>query len=275
MDPSEAFSTSPAAAPPVGQRPIVEAGEMPAWLAKPAAPPSAAQRWGRRFMFLGAAVLTVALAGGATMLGLDLYESQRSMEVVAGSSQANPVSPGTLPFVEKRPTSVPPLVLLPPDPNGKKEAPAVAVPVAGATEPAASVIVTKDVKEVVSAPVPAPVRTAPDTTTAPIATPKALPAAPVAAAPAPPAAAAAPTAEPVVRPKVALAKKPAPAAKRPATPVLAKVKPAKPIKGTMLQPPRERSEDSARDDAPAAPRQAIDRRCRPGELARECEARTR
>ena len=241
---------------------------MPAWLAKAPAAPTAAQRWGRRFMFLGAAMLAVALAGGATMLGLDLYESHASMEVVASSSQASPVQAapaGTLPFVDKRPSSVPPLVLLPPDPNAKKD---VAAPVAAPTP----------VKEVAAAAAAAAAAVA----APPVAVVKKTPAA-VAAAPAKPAAApavqSAPAAQvaakPVSRAKIATARKPATTAKRPAKPLLARAKTVKPVKGTMLQPPRDRLDERARDDERPAPRQAIDRRCRPGELARECEARTR
>lgn len=213
-------------------------------------------------MFFGAAVLAVALAGGATMLGLDLYESHASMEVVANSSQATPVQPaqsGTLPFVEKRPSSVPPLVLVPPDPNAKK----AAAPVAAQAE----------VKEEVAAAAPTPAQ---KPVIAPVpATTKAVPAKPLAAAIAVQPPAAAPVApKPVAKAKLA-AKKPATAAKRAAKPVLAKARTDRPIKGTMLQPPRDRSDEQARDDDRPAPRQAIDRRCRPGELARECEARTR
>lgn len=279
LDPSDAFSTAPVAAAAPQQPPVPQAGDMPAWLANQSAPSSAAQRWGRRLMFLGAAVLAVALAGGATMLGLDLYESNASMEVVASSSQGSPVQPapsGTLPYVEKRPSSVPPLVLLPPDANAKKDA---AAPVAAEAAVKEAVAVDAAVPE--SAPTEAKV-TAPAVSAVNKTPVAAVPAKPVVAAPVKPAATApvqspanAIAAKPVSRPKPAAAKKTATVAKRPAKPVLARAKPARPIKGTMLQPPRDRSDERARDDDRPAPRQAIDRRCRPGELARECEARTR
>ena len=79
-------------------------------------------------------------------------------------------------------------------------------------------------------------------------------------------------AKPKPSPEV-LAKKAAILAKRIATPVEPKahIRP-KPVKGIMLQPPQDRGLDPAFQDPP---RQAIDRRCRAGELARECEARIR
>ena len=235
-------------------------------------------------MFLGAALLTVAVAAGATMLALDLYESNSSMEVVAAGSQAQvagvapPAANGDLPFIEKRASNLPPLVLLPHDPNvvNKKAAPVLAAP-DGAPAQAA-----------VEAPQPAP-PLAPDVTISPEQGVVAPPV--VAKKPEKPAltvVAVRPERSPVKPIKVAaqppkkltakptpavIAKKAAAQAKRIATPVLAKAPPrARPIKGTMLQPPRERGLDPAFQDPP---RQAIDRRCRPGELARECEARTR
>ncbi len=233
---------------------------MPVWLTNPPSAETAGQRWGRRFMFLGAAVLTVAVGAGATYIVLDLQESNSSMAVVAANA---PVEPGavkrlpepaqiaTLPYIEKRQPSVPPLVLLPQDAAAAKKdaaaAAALAAPVVQAAAPAAVIAAPP---KVVSAPAPLVVK-------------KVEKPAPVVAATAQAPKKVALAAKPIVKPKP-VAKKPV---KRPVE--LAK---AKPVKGTMLQPPRERLD--ADDDAVTL-RKAIDRRCRPGELARECEARTR
>ena len=247
---------------------------MPAWLSNPPAAPTAGQRWGRRLMFLGAALLTVAVAGGATMLGLDLYESNSSMDVVAANSKPQvAASADALPFVEKRTTNLPPMVLLPQDANAASKKAAAATPavppeVVAQLAPAAPVpeIAPKIEKAVVTPPLAAKKVEKP---ILPVVAAKKDVIKPVKLAPPPPK-------------KVALAPKPTPAmvakkaalqAKRIANPVLAKAQPrAKPVKGTMLQPPRERGRDPAFEDPP---RQAADRRCRPGELARECEARNR
>jgi hypothetical protein len=291
LEPGDAFSTAaPAGAAPLSAQPVLEAGDMPAWLAKPPAPPTAAQRWKRRAIFLAVSILTVAVAGGATLLGLELYESNASMEVVATQSQAEmaarqaapapPVSESTLPFVEKRTANVPPLVLLPQDAAAKKDAaaaaavapvqdgqPALVTEVKEATPAAAAPVVAAPVAAVVKAPAPV---------TAPAKAPVKAPAPVVAAKPASaPSDRIAGPAKPDAKPKLAAAvKKPVPAAKRPVKPVVAKARPAKPVRGTMLQPPRDRFDNDSGYERPAR-REAIDRRCRPGELARECEARTR
>ena len=70
---------------------------MPAWLNQPAAAPTAGQRWGRRFIFLGVSLLTIAVAGGATLLALDLVESNSSMAVVAANSAADVAARATPP----------------------------------------------------------------------------------------------------------------------------------------------------------------------------------
>lgn len=216
--------------------------EMPAWLKQQpaAAAPSAARRWGERIVFLGVALLAMAAAGGLTLLGLDLYETYGSTDVVAANTPAQPSS-GALPLAEKRSANLPPLVLLPQD--GKsvppQDAPLAAVP--------APLIVV-------------PPKPAPPAIKAPVKTAPAKLAAQAVAKPKPK-----PVAD-VKKPVVALKRPPAPA------PVLAKVAPrAKPpVKGT---PPRNLGRDPAFDDPP--PAAAADRSCRPGELARECEARTR
>ena len=250
--------------------PPAETVEMPAWLNQPPAAPTAGQRWGRRFMFMGVSLLSIALAAGATMLGLDWYEANSSPEVVAVSppnANTAPASVNGLPFVEKRVPTLPPLVMLPQDPNAlKKVAPVANAPVAAAEA---------QLKAAPPGAAPAPAVSAPPV----VRSPKK----PVAAAPV----AAQTLAKPVkiaAQPpkKLPLAAKltPAMAAKKAAnqarllaTQTVAKVKPnAKPVKGTTLQPPRERGLDPVFQDPP---RQAVDRRCRPGELARECEARTR
>lgn len=237
-------------------------------------------------------MVTVALAGGATLLGLDMYESRGSGEV-AVSPQANIATPsppsGTQPLVERQPSNVPPLVLLPQDPNAKKAAAAPVAPDAATAAtaavpapvpaPGAPVVAQKEGKEAGAAPRPVP---AGASNTPPVAAPKKTPAASVAAPPAQSAAVQAPAVSQL--PPASAVKKPVAAVKRPAKPVLAKAKPvkpatpAKPVKGTMLQPPRDqfddRTDELVREELPA-PRRAIDRRCRPGELARECEARTR
>lgn len=279
-----------------------KADELPAWLNKPAEP-TAGQRWGRRVLFLGASLLTVAVAAGATMLALDLYESTSSMEVVAASSQAEvarataPATSDALPFVDKRTSSLPPLVLLPQDPNAaKKKEAATAAAAAAAAAAATTAAGTTAVAPAVTAP---PERAAAAPKPALQATPepeKAVVAPPLVARklekpvpavvavrkdPAPAVATVKPVKVAVKPPKKiaakptpqAIAKKAAAQAKRIATPALAKAQPrVTPIKGKMLPPPRERGLDPVFQDPP---RQAIDRRCRPGELARECEARTR
>ena len=265
LDAGDAFSTAPAAAAAtLAAQPVLEAGDLPAWLAKPPAPPTAGERWKRRAIFLGVSILSVAVAGGATLLGLEWYESRASMEVVASQSQAEmaarqaaaPAADNTLPFVEKRTATVPPLVLVPPDAAAKKAA-APATPAAPAQDGQPALVT--EVKE------------------APQAALKPVVAAPVAAAvkapakPTPPAAGARLDAKPKL---AAAVKKPVPAAKRPLKPAVAKARPAKPVRGTMLQPPRDRFDNDGDYQRPAR-REAIDRRCRPGELARECEARIR
>ena len=263
---------------------------MPAWLSQPHTSETAGQRWGRRVVFVGVALLTVALAGGATMLGLSLYETHGSMEVVAGSSQAELAAraakpgpqgqPDGLPYVERRSPSLPPLVLLPPDPTQKKDAATAAVAPG-----------TPNVAKQADTVVPAPAPAAPAKVTAPapvVATKVEKPVAPFAAIkkpapvvaaakrpaiaaqppkPAPAAIASKSAAKPVAKAKLASAKKPNPV-KRTAATTLAR---AKPVEGRMLPPPRERDAEPVAQDPP---RRAVDRRCLPGELARECAART-
>lgn len=249
MDHSEhphAHKHEPTLAPQANVQPAIDAGEMPAWLSNQSAAPTAGQRWGRRVIFLGIALVTIAVAAGATMLALDLYESNSPMEVVAANASAPAPAP---PLLEKRVSSLPPLVMLPQEAvpaHKKEETAAVAHPqaVAETPKPAAP-----------SAPAPVTAKKVEK------------PAAPAVVA-------AKPAKKVVPKPTIAaVAKKAAIIAKRVATPAVAKVQPrARPIKGTMLQPPRERGLDPAFQEPP---RQAVDRRCRPGELARECEERTR
>ena len=306
---SDAFST-------VAPAPVTDGEEMPAWLNSSTAAPTAAQRWGRRFAFLGIAVLTIGLAGGATLLGLELYDSHHSMEVVSASAKADiaakaapstaapavapaPVAAEAAPLLEKRNPNLPPLVMLPQDPNAvaKKDPPAAGTPPAAPSVPAAAATTAAAATPAVSPPAVAQVKAPPAPTVAAVPAVIAAPAplvtnklekADVPAAPGKPAKSATPTAKPAVqpvrtlagnakvaaKPKLAAAvKKPTTVAKRPATALAARAQPRnRPIKGTMLQPPRDRGLDPAFQDPP---RQAIDRRCRAGELARECEARIR
>lgn len=267
----------------------MDAGDMPAWLSNPPGPPGAGERWGRRFLFLGGALLTVAVAAGATMLALDLYESNSAMEVVAQNAPAATAAPApapadTLPFIEKRPANVPPLVLLPPDPAQQKAAAAAA----HAAEPAAVVVpavatTAGEAAPATQTPAPTPPAPTPPAPTPPLPAPPVKPVAKQQKPPAPVlakkvvkpvkvAAQAAKKIPPAAKPKLLAATK-KPVAQRPKGTQLAKAQPrVKPIKGTMLQPSRDRSSDRA--EAEPAPRAAIDRRCRPGELARECAART-
>ena len=288
--------------------PVTDAEEMPAWLNTSVAAPTAAQRWGRRFAFLGIALLTIGLAGGATMLGLELYDSHHSMEVVSASSKGDiagqagistaapasapaqaPVVAEALPVLEKRNADLPPLVMLPIDPHAapKKDAaaagvpttaPAAAVAAAEVKTPAAAPASVAEVKAPVVpkvAAAPALVTAAPPLTTtkleranvpAPVDKPAKVATQPVRAAVG--------NARAVAKPKLAAAvKKPATAVKRAGAPLASRAQPRnRPVKGTMLQPPRDRGLDPAFQEPP---RQAIDRRCHAGELARECEARIR
>ncbi|WP_426106991.1 hypothetical protein [Massilia sp. TSP1-1-2] len=268
MDHSEhphAHKHEPTLAPQANVQPAIDAGEMPAWLSNQSAAPTAGQRWGRRVIFLGIALVTIAVAAGATMLALDLYESNSSMEVVAANASAPAPAP---PLLEKRVSSLPPLVMLPQEAvpaHKKEETAAVAHPQAVAETPkpaapsAPAPVTAKKVEKPAAPSVHAP---------APVVAKKVeKPAAPAVVA-------AKPAKKVVPKPTIAaVAKKAAIIAKRVATPAVAKVQPrARPIKGTMLQPPRERGLDPAFQEPP---RQAVDRRCRPGELARECEERTR
>jgi hypothetical protein len=233
---------------------------MPDWRHQPAAAPSAAQRWGRRIVFLGVALLAMAAAGGLTLLGLDLYETHGSMEVVAANAPAQPPS-GPLTLPERRGASLPPLVLLPQDAKAalKKDAPP-----AVAAVPAPLIVVPP-------APAPLPVK-------APV-KPKPVK---LAAQPVVKEKPAKPAAQPVVKPKpvklaaqpvakpVAVIKKPVAAVKR--TPASLPAKAAAHAKPVKAAPARNLGRDPAFDDPPPA---AAERSCRPGELARECEARTR
>lgn len=273
---ADAFSAAPplAAAP----QPDMEAGDLPAWLSNPPAAPGAGERWGRRFLFLGGALLTVGVAAGGTMLALDLYESHSSMAVVAQNAPA--AAPAdTLPFIEKRPVNVPPLVLLPPDPAQQK-----AAATAAAAAAAAAAVVPAAATAAAAPPVPAPPVPAHP---AKLVAQHEKPIAPVPAAPpmvakkgvksevvksVKVAAQAVKKSPPAAKPKLVVAAKKPVAAKRPGSAHLAKAQPrVRPVKGTMLPPSRDRSSDRA--EAEPAPRAAIDRRCRPGELARECAAR--
>jgi hypothetical protein len=246
--------------------------DMPAWRDEPAAP-GALQRWGRRIVFLGVALLAMAAAGGLTLLGLDLYETHGSMEVVAANAPAQP--PAALVLPERRSAGLPPLVLLPQDAKAAPKqdaAPAVAL----AAVPAPLIVVP---------PAPAPVKPKPVKLASHPAVkpqPAKLAAQPV-VKPQPAKLAAQPVvkpkpaklaAQPVAKPKpVAAIKKPVLAVKHAPAPLPAKVVAAraKPVKAAPA-PAHNLGRDPAFDDPPPA---AADRRCRPGELARECEARTR
>jgi hypothetical protein len=232
----------------------------PAWHNEPAAAPSALQRWGRRIVFLGVALLAMAAAGGLTLLGLDLYETHGSMEVVAANAPAQP--PAALVLPERGGASLPPLVLLPQDPKAAptKDAPPA---VAAAAVPAPLIVVP---------PAPAPVKPKPvKLAVQPVVKekPVKLAAQPV-VKPKPVKLAA----QPVGKPKpVAAIKKPVVTLKHAPAPLAAKAVAAhaRPVKAAPA-PARNLGRDPAFDDPPPA---AADRRCRPGELARECEARTR
>jgi hypothetical protein len=239
---------------------------IPDWRNQPAAAPSALQRWGRRIAFLGVAVLAMAAAGGLTLLGLDLYETHGSMEVVAANAPAQPSAALALP--ERPGASLPPLVLLPQDAKAapKKDGPPA---VAAAAVPAPLIVVPPAPAPL---PVKAPVKAKPVKLAAqPEVKPKP---AKLAAQPVVKPKPAKLAAQPVVKPKpVAVIKKPVVAAKHTPAPLPAKVVAAraKPVKAAPA-PARNLGRDPAFDDPPPA---APDRRCRPGELARECEARTR
>jgi hypothetical protein len=275
LDPAAAFSTAP---PPGAVQPRApDTGEMPAWLSQTPVVETAGQRWGRRIKFLGIALATVAIAGGATKIGLDLAESNDTPPVVAGGAQpevgvqsAPPAQPAVL---EPRGSALPPLVMAPPDPSHKKDTAAPAATLAAGQVPvpvpAPVPVPVAPVKAVTAEPAPPKVVTAP----APLVAKK-LENAPQAAikpakvaAPAPKAVASATPAVAKPKPKLVAVKKPLPPkhlASAPAKP--------RPIKGTMLPPPRERGLDPAFQPPM---REAVDRRCRAGELARECAERIR
>jgi hypothetical protein len=213
---------------------------MPPWLNQQAAPETWGQRWGRRGIFLVVALVCMAFAGGMTLAGLELYEAQRK-PVLAAPAMVAPVAPA---LAQRQTTNLPPLVLLPKDPKAQPAVPATAV----AAVPAPLVV---------PPPMPAP----PVAKAAPIKPPVAKPPVKLAA-------------QPPAKPKPVLAAKKPVVAPKPA-PVLAKAAAPrpKPVKASAPAP-RNKGRDPAFDDPPP-PREAAERKCRPGELARECEARLR
>ena len=287
MDHSEqqhAQKSEPSLAPADRLAPAPDA-DLPVWLSKPPAPESSGQRWGRRIKFLGIAIATVAIAGGATKIGLDLYESNTSMAVVADTTQSEsasgaakpaPQQQAAAPIVEKPGSALPPLVLVPPDPAHKKDGASATAPATATGPGTAPATVTAAPGAVMTPAVTPPAASAkPEVVPAPEAKVALVPPVPnkaektpaVSAKPVKVAAPAAKAVEPGAKPKLAAAKKPVLAPKHANGVVLAK---AKPVKGTMLQPPRERGVDPAFQPPM---REAVDRRCHAGELARECAER--
>jgi hypothetical protein len=226
---------------------------LPAWLKQQQAEPepTALRRWGRRIAFLGVALVCVAVAGGATYAGLELYDTYGEREAVPDSSQAQaavrtakplpPAQADALPYAEKRTPTLPPLVMLPHDQVPKTPPP----PLAAVPAPV-PVSVPAKVEKVVPPANAVHKQAVPHAK--PVVAPKKVAAGPVK-----------PGVKPAARPAVPAAKKPAPVAKAKAAPVPV----AQRETVTALKPP-----------ADAAPRKAVDSRCQPGELARECAART-
>jgi hypothetical protein len=215
------------------------ANDLPAWLLD--AVPAPAGTWKRTVSLWGGALAALAVVFAGSMWLFAEHSSGTSTAVVAPGAPAPAVQAQQEILPERKPSALPPLVLLTP-------APAVP-PVPAADKPAVPAPVAAKPLSVQAA-VPQPVAVAPKTV------------AKAAAKPSP-----ARSVVKAVLPKPVLVAKPAVAAPKRA-PVLAKAKP-KVVAGVMLPPARARRAIANAEPPPAN----TPSKCRTGELARECAAR--
>lgn len=259
---------------------FTDAADMPAWMNEqdPGPVPAAGPARPNTLAWAASLVAVAVFVAGGVWLSKE-YRSNNSLQVVAMSTPPEParaqLQAAEAVIEERAPSTLPPLVLLPPEESAGAKAP-VAMP---------------DNKPAEVAPVPAPVLATPGPAPAVTRNPDKAPVAPVKAAKtaapvvaAPVAAKTAAKAAAKAVPPKTMAKEAAAAPRkaiartgaRPGTGtrlaaskkrLIAARARQRPLAGTMLPPPRDRARDTNSEPAPR-------KRCHPGELARECLART-